>query len=208
MKKVNIGIVFIILSIVAFISVTVMDIKSKYKEIENVKEFLNNYFQVCNKYAMLEKENRDINQKMDRDEYSTYLSKMELELDKYILDSRRDYIFDMYKERLDDQYKGSIMYNEYKIDNEVLEEFDINEDIIYVKLLYNLKVNADKREYPVFDKELDRYIGLVKQVTGVMQESDIIVIKKFENNQYKIVYHDIKSYTEFPFEKFNVFFNM
>ena len=100
------------------------------------------------------------------------------------------------------------MYNEYKIDNVVYEEFDINEDIVYIKLSYNLKVDANKREYPVFDKESDRYIGLVKHVVGVMQESDVIVIKKFENNQYKVVYHDIKSYTEFPFEKVNVFFNM
>lgn len=206
MKKINVGIILTVLCILVFAIIIIIDENIKKIEIGKVKKFVNEYLEVCNNYVRLEEEDRDIDKKMNEKKYEEYLSKINLQLDRFILDTKKSYIYTKYKERIDNQYKGLIIYNEYKIDNLYYNDINVNGDIINLKISYDLRVEASKRQNAVFISEFNRYIGVVKDINGIVKLSDNIIIRKYNKNEYKIVYHDVKVITEFPFENSDILF--
>ncbi len=203
MKKINIGIVLIIFSIIGFVVFIIYSENIKEEDKKYALEFVKEYFEVYNKYSVLDNEERDINKNIDEEKYNNYLLKMKEELSDYIFDSRLDYFFGLYKGRLDNQVKGKYMMHKYV--KEIAEVVDYNFDREYINLQIkiNIDVEQDRRISPTFNKNTNKYIGMVEYVKGIEKNGEIceiICLKKISNKEYKIVSHGILDLYKYSFE--------
>lgn len=188
MKKINFGVVLIIITLITLTTYIIYDENSKAKDRENIKSFLDKYFVVCNKYYMLEKEARNIDKVPDVNEYNKYLSEMKRDLSKYILDSKLNDIYDVYKQRLDKQFYGQYMINEYNIEINGIREDNFKDPYISVVLDSDFTINRDERVDFTMDKSTGRYEGRVRNLSTTTKFSNLIVLEKI-GSEYKIVMH-------------------
>jgi hypothetical protein len=188
MKKNNFGVVLIIITLITLTTYIIYDENSKSKDRENIKSLMDKYFVVCNKYYMLEKEARNIDKVSDVNEYNKYLSEMKRDLSKYILDSKLNDIYDVYKQRLDKQFYGQYMINEYNIEINGTIEDNFKDSYITVVLDSNFTINRDERVNFTMDKNTGRYEGRVRNLSKTTKFINFIVLEKI-GNEYKIVMH-------------------
>lgn len=187
MRKINIGIFFMILSIIIFLFYMKIDRKNKKEEFERAKAFVNEYIKLVNKYTLLPKEYRDIDKAMNEEEYNKYLSEMKEELSKYILESQRDYLLETYEKTLEYQYKGRIMYIDYDVEPVYNVNYKIVNGILSIDIEENIKTKVDERQAPTIDSETGRYMGKVKHFEGIGTLPKLFMLKKDENGEYKVI---------------------
>ncbi len=193
MKKINIGIILMVITIIAFIVFVIIEDKTKKEDMERALEFIQEYYNnVYIKYAKLPEEYRDIESKMPEEEYNNYLNKLKTELSKYVLDEKLDMVYMYYKQRLDFQYRGKIMYKVYEITD---IEYGNNEDnkiengIIYAHIKYRCKLILDRRESTITDKDTERYIGTItRDFSDLYDFGALVMLQKLKNGDFKIVF--------------------
>ncbi len=193
MKKYNIGIILIVLTIIFFTIFVIVENKIKEDDMEDALEYIKEYYKLQNKYALLPDGYRDIEKQMPKEEYDKYLAEMKNELSEYVADSQIDVVYSFYKKRLDYQYKGKKVYNQYEITDIEYHNFDkrsrIEDGIIYVYITYKRKTMFDSRESEIIDENIDRYIGNVTKNNGRLDEiGTLIILKKMDNEKFKILY--------------------
>lgn len=188
MKKINLGVVLILITLITLTTYIIYDENSKAKDRENIKSFLDEYFVVCNKYYMLEKEARNIDKTPDVNEYNTYLSELKSDLSKYVLDSKLNDIYDIYKQRLDKQFCGQYMINDYNIEINGVIEDDFKDSYISVVLDSTFTINRDERVNSTIDKNTGRYEGRVRNLSTTIRSINFIVLEKI-GGEFKIVMH-------------------
>lgn len=202
MKKINIGIILIIITLISMICYLIHQENVKKQDIENMKVFLEEYYEVYNKYSVLYEEDREIDKIIDKAKYDEYKENMKNDLDKYIInDSKiKQSIYEQYLTRIDEQIKGKYIYNEH---DKVLHDIssDIYFDGDYVILRAKIEFNVDKfdRKIEIYNKDIKKYEGEVNRHTGVERTMEYLVLKK-ENGNYKIVIHSMFDSKTFLFE--------
>lgn len=190
MKKINLGVVLIIITLITLTTYIIYDENSKAKDRENIKSFLDEYFVLCNKYYMLEKEARNIDKVPDVNEYNKYLSELKSDLSKYVLDSKLNDIYNVYKQRLDKQFYGQYMINEYNIEINGVIEDNFKDSYISVVLDSNFTINRDERVNSTIDKDTGRYEGRIRNLSTTTRRINFIVLEKI-GSEYKIVMHNM-----------------
>lgn len=189
MKKINIGIILIVLAVIGFVGYMQIDKKNKEREYQEVKKFIDNYIEVASKYSLLPEEYRDLETDMKEEEYNEYLSKMKSELSDYILEQQQDYIFKNYESILQEQRKSKFVYKEYEVQTEYPGYYDIIGDVILVSLEENVKASTYSRLSPSFNEDTEKYIGKIKFSEGVRKQPVGMMLKKDKNGKYKVISH-------------------
>jgi hypothetical protein len=194
MKKINFGIVLILLTFIFLTLFIITDEMSKSKDKKNVKEIFKEYLNTYNKYSMLEKEDRNIDKNIDINEYNKYLSQMKQDLSKYVSDDKLNDIYEIYKQRLDKQFYGKYMLKEY--DKQLMDvvEYSFYDSYISVTLDLNMTMNRDERITSTRDEKTNKYDGKVTNVSTTQRIMEFVVFKKI-GNEYKIVMHNIADLT-------------
>ncbi len=194
MKKINFGIILILLTFIFLTLFIITDEMSKSKDKKNVKEIFKEYLNTYNKYSMLEKEDRNIDKNIDTNEYNKYLSQMKQDLSKYVSDDKLNDIYEIYKQRLDKQFYGKYMLKEY--DKQLMDvvEYSFYDSYISVTLDLNMTMNRDERIASTRDEKTNKYDGKVTNVSTTQRIMELIVFKKI-GNEYKIVMHNIADLT-------------
>ncbi|MDD2495838.1 MAG: hypothetical protein PHS24_05000 [Bacilli bacterium] len=190
MKKINLGVVLIIITLITLTIYIIYDENSKAKDRENIKSFLDEYFAVHDKYSMLEKEARDIDKVPDINEYNRYLSEMKNDLSKYILDSKLNDIYDVYKQRLDKQFYGKYMIDEYSTKVKDIVEYNFQDPYISVVIDTNFTLDRDERVSFTMNENTGRYEGRVKNLSINKNHPKLIVLEKVDS-KYKIVMDNV-----------------
>ena len=190
MKKINLGVVLIIITLITLTTYIIYDENSKAKDRENIKSFLDEYFALHDKYSMLEKEARDIDKVPDINEYNKYLSEMKNDLSKYILDNKFNDIYDVYKQRLDKQFYGQYIINEYSTKIKGIVEDNFKDSYISVVIDTNFTLDRDERVSFTMDENTGRYEGRVRNLSTNKNYPKLIVLEKI-GSEYKIVLHNI-----------------
>lgn len=205
MKKINIGIILLIL---AFLAMTLFLIFEKFeqkKDIENIKSFLLQYYEVYNKYSTLYEEDRDINKIQDRAKYDEYKNKMKLELDKYLTTNEelKQKIYDNYTTRINDQIEGKYMYTTHI---KTIENFNDKDSKVYfcnnyIFVMQKLKFEVCKtsRTATIYNKETKKYEGNTKNQDGTDYIYEYLILTKI-NGEIKIVTHSMVDPVLFSFD--------
>jgi len=189
MKRINFGIVLILLTFIFLTLFAISDEMSKAKDKENVKEIFIEYLNTCNKYSMLEEENRNIDKNINTNEYNVYLSQMKQDLSKYVSDDKLNDIYEIFKQRLDKQFYGKYMMKEYDKQLMGIVEYSFNDSYISVTLDLNMTMDRDERVISTRDDKTNRYQGKVTNVSTTQRIIEFMVFKKI-GNEYKIVIHN------------------
>lgn len=192
MKKINLGVLLIIVTLVILIIYIYNEEKITDIDKKNIEKTYNEYVLINNKYYLLQQENRNINSKLNLniDKYNEYLLKMKNELSEYVLDSRLEDVYSIYKNNLDDQVAGKYLINEYNKEFKSIREYNKNGPYISVVLDVILKINRDERINPVIDNVSNMYNGKITNLSITLKGMEFLVFKKIEN-KYKIVIHNI-----------------
>ena len=162
MKRVNIGVVLIILAFVGIIVYGIIEGKTKEEDRVYGYEFVKEYFKCYNKYSLLNEEDRDIQKDADEKRYNEYVNAMKNDLSKYVLEQSQERIFNIYEERLKNQAQGKYMMYKYNKEITDIGKYNISGDYISYILEIKVDVDKDKRNSAVLDKETNRYIGSIK----------------------------------------------
>ncbi len=199
MKKVNVGVILTI--IVIFIYVVFMVLMKNVQKLdkENVQKVLNDYMQVYNYYSLLDKEDRVLDKEIEEVKYNEYLKEMKDALSKYVDDEFLDNIYEQYKERLDKQILGEYMFYDYVKEIDSIVDYKIVEDCITIFVKFKQTVDRDKRISPIYDENLGRYIGDVKNQKGQDYITELLVFRK-KGNDYKLINHGIIDANFYGFE--------
>ncbi len=200
MRKINFGIILIVLAIILIVLYSINEYNTMESDKITSLEFIKKYFNVYNKYSVLEKEDRNIDKDMDMDKFNLYISNMNDELSNYILDSSQDTILEQYKNRLDDQIKGKYMFHEYNKEIIEVSKYTFDKNYIYILLKIKITVNKEKRLYPTFNQITNRYTGEIAEQIGEEYGNEILYLKKMSSNNYKVAYHSIMDYEIYSFE--------
>ncbi len=200
MKKINIGIVLIIITIILFIIFVIVDSNIKKEDMEKAFKFITDYIDFKQKYVLLPEEYRDMEKLMPEEEYEKYLEEVKEKLSKYVLDTQLDYEFKFYKDMLDKQYKGGIEYKEYQINNLDFTQYsdssgnmdNINNivgDNFIIKVRYELRIVGRKRKIlTTIDADTSRYVGTIEEMGNISNFTGIpIVLKKMRDGKFKVV---------------------
>ena len=217
LKKINLGIVLIILTLLGAVGYLVYEKNSKKGDTDKVKTFINDYFKIYNKYALLYEEDRDIDKIIDKSKYDKYKTEMKQELDKYLIDDEalKEKIYDGYIKRIDEQIEGKYIYNKdeksiYEEKKSGIEIYDMNKPIgiIYYKdymivyLIIKDDVNKVTRISDVFNKETGKYEGDTKSQVGIGYTIEHVVLKEIKG-EFKVVVHSIINNIRYTFENQN-----
>lgn len=204
MKKINIGIILIILSLIGMIFYLVYEENSKKKDIENVKNFLDEYYKVYNKYSLLYEEDRDIDKIIDKSKYDKYKEDMKKDLDQYLYDeiNLKQNIYDNYNLKITEQLKGKYIYNSYE---KTIIEYDKDKLVFnngYIYIMPKIKLDVDKitRIATIYNKDKEKYVGDTKTQVGTDYIYEYIILKKV-NGMYKIVVHSMVDPILFSFDE-------
>lgn len=214
MKKINLGIVLIILILLGTVGYLVYEKDSKKGYKDKFKAFVNEYLKVYNKYALLYEEDRDIDKIIDKSKYDEYKEEMKQELDKYLIDDEelRNKIYDSYVKRIDEQIEGKYVYNkdEKSICEENNKENPYNnmlkslemvyyKDYMIVTLLLKDDVNKVARISEIYNKETGKYEGDTKTQVGIGYIPEHLVLKEIKG-ELKLVVHTIVNPLSYTFE--------
>lgn len=200
MKRVNIGVVLIILAFVGIIVYGIIEEKTKEEDRVYGYEFVKEYFKCYNKYSLLNEEDRDIQKDADEKRYNEYVNAMKNDLSKYVLEQSQERIFNIYEERLKNQAQGKYMMYKYNKEITDIGKYNISGDYISYILEIKVDVDKDKRNSEVLDKETNRYIGSIKRQKGMDRSYEIVCIKKVGKKDYRVVYHFIVDPDTYLFE--------
>ena len=191
MKKINIGIVLIILLALGIVFYLLYEEDVHKKDIQSIRVFLDNYYKVFDKYSMLYEEDRDIDKIIDVSKYNKYKEDMTKELDKYIIqdDFHRKNILDIYNLRIDEQIRGKSM--NLKHEKSIYDIFRVFFDGDYIFVVYQVESNVDKimRLGEIINKDTNKYEGNTIRFSLPEHVYDKVVLKK-EKGEYKIVLHN------------------
>jgi len=215
LKKINLGIVLIVLSLIGMVGYLVYE--NNFKEGNNtdkVKIFVNDYLKVYNKYALLYEEDRDIDKIIDKSKYDNYKEEMKKNLDKYLIsdDDLKEKIYASYIKRIDEQIEGKYLYN--KEERTIYEErksgiamYDMSNPLVityykdYMIVYLILKDDVDKvsRTTEIYNKEKSKYEGDTKTQIGTGYIIDHLVLKEVDG-ELKLVMHSIVNPLSYTFE--------
>lgn len=190
MKKINLGIVCLIMVIFCLTSYIIYDESVKNDDKENIKKVLTSYMKTYNQFSSFESKYQDINKKIDINYYNDYLKDMKKGLSEYVLEEKQDKIFEIYKKRVDKQYLGNYMYKKYNKEFIDVVEYNFNEDLIYVTFEVEATIDRDERVNAVMNYDSNRYEGIVTNTSTKTKLVELIIFKKV-GNEYKIVMHNI-----------------
>ena len=188
MKKINIGIVLIILTLISLGIYLV--IKSNNEELEKlkIKSVLEDYMKTYDKYLLLDEEDRNINKNISGSKYKTKYLAIKEEFSKYYKEERKDYLFNEYYDKIEMQIDGQRMIFNF---NQEIEDIDYYFYDNYVTVIYTSKVEYDieKREnISLIDSETKRHIGKSKREKSVMVAPYRIALFEKIGSEYKLVY--------------------
>jgi len=216
MKKVNLGIILIILTLAGMTFYVINEEDTKKKDVENINAFLQDYYKVYNKYSLLYEEDRDIDKVIDKSKYDKYKEEMKNDLDEYLIDdeSLKNKIYDSYIKRIDEQLEGKYLYrknektilevsDERKIELELGElpvSIIYNNGYIFVTLKVQIDVDKTSRLREIYDKEKGKFVGDTKTQTGIDKIIEVLVLKKV-NGKFKIAKHVMIDPIRFSFEE-------
>ena len=206
MKKINIGIVLILIVGVVYFAYAMSKLNEREQDRKNVEELIQEYLEVYNKYSLLPEEDRVLDKEIDEEKYNNYLAEMKEELDKFSIEENKDILYEQYKSRLDKQVKGEYMMYEYEKKLSHIARCDFLGNCIRVHFYLNVTVDDDRRISPTLDEVTGRYIGNVKRQKGEDIFFEELVFKKI-NNEYKIVYQGISDHSTYSFEENRPFVN-
>ena len=216
MKKVNLGIILIILTLAAMVLYIVYEENTKKKDVERINAFLQDYYKVYNKYSLLYEEDRDIDKIIDKSKYDKYKEDMKNELNEYLIDdeSLKNKIYDSYIKRIDEQIEGKYIYR--KNEKTILEVSDdrklmlelgelpvsiiYNKGYIFVTLKVQIDVDKTSRLTEIYDKEKEKFVGDTKTQTGIDKIIEVLVLKKV-NGKFKIAKHVMVDLIRFSFDE-------
>jgi hypothetical protein len=190
MKKINFGIVLIVIVLVFLTIFVVYDESSKIHEKDNIKETLKGYLDIYNKYSMLKESDRNIDNIIDANQYNDYLQQMKQDLSKYVSNDKIDKIYEQYKQRLDQQFAGLYIMKEYNKKLVNIVEFTFNESYVSIIVDLNMTINRDERAVSTKNEKTSRYEGKVTNLTTTQRVNELIVLKKI-GNEYKVIMHNI-----------------
>lgn len=190
MKKINLGLVLTLLTLICLTMFVISEEKSKAEDIANVEEICKEYFNVYNKYSMLEKDDRNMDKEMNTDRYNTYLSEMKQDLSKYISDEKLDEVYEQYKKRLDQQFYRKYVMKEYNKEFIEIKDYNFNDSYITVVLDVNITMDRDARIVSIFNEETNRHEGTITNVSATQKFMEIIVFEKI-GNEYRIILHSM-----------------
>lgn len=190
MKKINLGLVLTLLTLICLTMFVISEEKSKAEDIANVEEICKEYFNVYNKYSMLEKDDRNMDKEMNTDRYNTYLSEMKQDLSKYISDEKLDEVYEQYKKRLDQQFYRKYVMKEYNKEFIEIKDYNFNDSYITVVLDVNITMDRDARIVSIFNEETNRHEGTITNVSATQKLMEIIVFEKI-GNEYRIILHSM-----------------
>ena len=206
MKKINIGIILIILTLIGMIFYLIYEENIKAKDRQNIVSFLNEYYKVYNKYCLLYEEDRYINKIIDKSKYDKYKEEIRQELDKYLTtdENLRQKIYNDYDLRLDEQIKGKYIYNTYNM-TLAIEKNEYNQmrfcnNYIFVMQKIKLEVNRVSRINDIYNKETLKYEGSVRSEVGTDYVYEYFIITKI-NGEYRIVVHSMCKPISFSFDE-------
>jgi len=217
LKKINFGIVLIILTLIGMIGYLVYEENSKKGNTDKVKAFVNDYLKVYNKYALLYEEDRDIDKIIDKSKYDEYKEEMKQDLDKYLTSDKelRNKIYDDYIKRIDEQIEGKYVYNKdeksiYEDKKSGIPIYDITnplgvvyyKDYMIVYLILKDDVDKVSRTSEIYNKEKSKYEGDTKTQIGTGYITDHLVLKEV-NGKLKLVMHSIVNLLSYTFENQN-----
>ncbi len=192
MKKINLGIILIIICLVGVsVHLIVLD-KQKEKDKLLALEFTKKYFELYNKYSVLEPKDRILDAQVDHEKYNSYVDNMSSELSNYFSDLRKEYLIMVYKKRLDDQINGKYMIYEYNKEIKEVEKCYFNGSYITFILKVKSKIDKDIKENATFDIKSKRYVGRLEKQNINTYVRETLCIEKIADGKYKIVYHEIK----------------
>ncbi|MDD3303691.1 MAG: hypothetical protein PHP54_02105 [Clostridia bacterium] len=203
MKKINIGIVLIVLVLALLTVYIINEEKTKEQDKEGTLAFVNEYFKVYNKYSVLEKKDRVLDKEIDEVEYNNYINQMNKDLSAYIAPEKQKSLLNQYKTRLDNQIIGKYMMYEYIKDIIRVEQYIFHEDYLSLWLKTKITVDRDNREFPILDKESKKYIGEVKKEKGEEYSYELVTLKKIDKMEYRVVYHEFMDIGKYSFENGN-----
>lgn len=173
MKKINFGIVLIVITLILFILFVIYE----YKQKDKIKEVYNNYLTFHNKYSNLD----NCNCNDDTKKYDNYLAKMKQDLSYFVLSSSLDEIYGQYKDRLDKQFLKKFTVKEYEQTFIDFYSYKTDNSNIYVtaknKRVNNISKNTQLNSEIVTNKS---------SVLKTLNIDEYIIFKKV-GNDYKIV---------------------
>lgn len=194
MRKINFGIVSILVLILAFTFFFVIKGVVKKKDIEKAKIFTEDYLNISNSYILLKEEDRDIEKKISKSKYTEYIESMKNELSKYIVESQQEAILSKFEKVIEQQCKGKLMFKKYDVKiTSFNKNADMTDDIITLNYDYTLTIEAVRRKQEIFNNATNRYIGNVENVEMTVNLNSTILVRKEGKDNYKIVYQELKT---------------
>lgn len=192
MKKINYGVVLIIILII-FLTLIVF----RYNEIDkkdkkNIQKTCVDYLYLHSRLSMLDEEYRDINKVISDKEYNNYLNKVKYEISQYVVNEKVDYIFEKYKKSLDLQLDGKYILKKYENVFIDIQEFSSDGTYIYVCLNIIKKIEKDNRLLALKNEKNGRYEGDITSTTINDKSLSWLVLKK-EDGNYKVFIDNISN---------------
>ena len=200
MKKINVGVIFLIIIIICYISFFVLKGIEQEKDKENIQKFLKEYYGVYNKYSVLPEEDRVLDKEIDKEKYNEYLAQMRRDLDKFLIPENKEELYKIYEERLNKQVNGEYMFYVYNKEIYNIFQYDFSVNCVRVNCMVKVTVDRDKKISPIFDEDTGKYIGTIKKQKGIDYQPEGFILKKV-NGEYKIVEPMIADTDSYSFEE-------
>ncbi len=187
MKKINLGVILIIIALIGVIILGIIDGNSINKHKEEITNILTDYLKVHETYFLIPEEVKDINTKYDKMLYDSRLESIKNELTKYVVEDKIDEVYNNYKANLDSQYAGEYMLQEYTSELIEIRNIKVDGNYILVDFTANTNVKYEKREMIGLDKSISIYDLPVIKGENTGSDYCQIIFEKI-GNEYKIVY--------------------
>jgi len=197
MKRVNLGILAIIITVLVLTTYIVNGEIAKSKDKEKIKEICIEYLKINDKYSVLEEKYRDINNNIPTVEYEKYLTDMKNELSKYVLVENLEDIYNIYKINLDNQITGKYIVKKYSRQLQDVSRYVIEVPFATINLDLIVNIETEERRNAIKDEKTNKYVGEISQDISTGRLYDTIIFKKVDG-EYKVVYHNIASNNKNP----------
>ncbi len=199
MKKINLGIVAIVLTVLVLVGYIVNDENEKTKDKVKIKDICIAYMEIHNKYSVLEEKYRNIDNNIPTDEYEKYLSAMKSELSEYVLEENLQDVYDKYKANLDKQKTGIYLVKKYDRQFKDISRYGFDLPLVTTNIDLIVNTEIEQRYTAIKDEKTNKYTGKVTLDTTTNRMNDTIIFKKV-NGEYKIVYHNVSKMFSYSYE--------
>lgn len=192
MKKVNLGIILIFLAIIGVICYTSYRKNYEENEKQKIEIFLDDFYEVYNKYLLLDEEDRDINKMIASEKYENRIEKIKEEYSQFIVEEHAKNQSEEYVQNIYDQISGIFMLKKY---NEKIEDINCYFYDNYVSIFAYVTFDFDNevRKSMIYDKKISKYVGETTRNIQTIKLPTSIILKKVEG-KYKIVYKSQSSF--------------